>query len=266
MSQGKPKRTFINRLVDLTPLELHIPGYQYCGPGTKLNKRLARGDPGINELDRACKEHDIAYSEHADKVGRRVADKKLVHSAWKRVLSSDSRFGEKLAALGVATIMGAKMKFGGRLRSSARLKKKRMMRNKKKKLCFRKLVQNVKKTIKGNKNVSNSTIMAAVKTAKNLRRNQNISIPRVIPIPKTGGVLPLIPIFAGLSALGALSGGVTNIIKSIYDIRNAKQDLAEKIRHNKQMEGVAIGTKGSGVFLKPYKRGLGLYLKPYSKN
>lgn len=33
--------TVINKL----PIELHLPGYQYCGPGTKLEKRLTRGDP-----------------------------------------------------------------------------------------------------------------------------------------------------------------------------------------------------------------------------
>jgi len=39
--------------------ELHIPGYSYCGPFTKLNERLARGDEPINKLDAGCKEHDI---------------------------------------------------------------------------------------------------------------------------------------------------------------------------------------------------------------
>ena len=33
--------------------------YQYLGPGTFLKKRLARGDPGINPLDRITKQHDI---------------------------------------------------------------------------------------------------------------------------------------------------------------------------------------------------------------
>lgn len=54
---------FVNNLINKLPIELHLPGYQYCGPGTNLKKRLARGDPGINELDKACKEHDIAYSQ-----------------------------------------------------------------------------------------------------------------------------------------------------------------------------------------------------------
>ncbi|WP_227553302.1 hypothetical protein, partial [Acinetobacter baumannii] len=41
---------------------MHIPGYQFCGPATRLNKRLARGDAGVNKLDGwACKEHDITY-------------------------------------------------------------------------------------------------------------------------------------------------------------------------------------------------------------
>ena len=33
------------------------------GPGTKLEKRLKRGDPGINRLDRIAKRHDIDYRD-----------------------------------------------------------------------------------------------------------------------------------------------------------------------------------------------------------
>lgn len=45
----------VDSAINSLPFEMHIPGYQYCGPGTKLKKRLARGDPGINPLDKACK-------------------------------------------------------------------------------------------------------------------------------------------------------------------------------------------------------------------
>ncbi|KAF0701491.1 Uncharacterized protein FWK35_00030208 [Aphis craccivora] len=38
-------------------------------------------------------------------------------------------------------------------------------------------------------------------------------VPRKVNIPIKGGVLPLTPIFAGLSALGALTGGVANVVK-----------------------------------------------------
>jgi len=44
--------------------EAHIPGYNFCGPGTKLQKRLERGDQEINPLDEACKVYDIAYSQN----------------------------------------------------------------------------------------------------------------------------------------------------------------------------------------------------------
>ena len=33
------------------------------GPGTHLAKRLKRGDPGINRLDKIAKQHDIDYSK-----------------------------------------------------------------------------------------------------------------------------------------------------------------------------------------------------------
>ena len=46
-----------------TGKEFHWPGYQYMGPGTHLAKRLKRGDPGINRLDKIAKQHDIDYSQ-----------------------------------------------------------------------------------------------------------------------------------------------------------------------------------------------------------
>ena len=36
----------IQKLLSKTGIEYHVPGYQYLGTGTKLKKRLARGDPG----------------------------------------------------------------------------------------------------------------------------------------------------------------------------------------------------------------------------
>lgn len=254
----KKKKTgmgLLDKLINKTPVELHVPGYQYCGPGTKLEKRLARGDLGINGLDRACKEHDIAYSKYKSGDGRYEADKKLSREAWNRVISRDASVAERATALGVAAAMKTKIKLskiGGRLK---KMKKK----------CFKKLMGVINKAIK-KKKLTKESIMAAVRSAKNFNKVNNIKHPRVIAIPKTGGVLPLIPIFAGLSALGAITGGVTNIVKSINDAQRAKEEFAEHKRYNRSMESIAIGKTGSGLYLKPYKSGLGLYLKPYSKN
>ena len=40
----------IQKWLGKTGLEFHWPGYQYMGPGTHLQKRLKRGDPGIRDL------------------------------------------------------------------------------------------------------------------------------------------------------------------------------------------------------------------------
>ena len=48
--------------------------------------------------------------------------------------------------------------------------------------------------------------------------------------------LPLIPIFAGLSALGALSGGAVGIAKAMNSAKAARQQLDEAQRHNKTMQ------------------------------
>ena len=105
--------SIINKAVDLLPFEAHLPGYNYCGPGTKLAKRLARGDKGINGLDEACKLHDVAYSKYKDNENRRRADKELAERAWRRFKSSDASVGEKAAAWAVTTAMKTKAKFGG---------------------------------------------------------------------------------------------------------------------------------------------------------
>lgn len=103
----------LNTVINKLPIELHLPGYQYCGPGTKLKERLARGDPGVNELDRACKEHDIAYSTSRENMtARHAADKQLSEKAWRRVLAKDSSLKEKVAAWGVTNIMKVKKKIG----------------------------------------------------------------------------------------------------------------------------------------------------------
>lgn len=109
-----PIGNIVNRAIDSLPIELHIPGgYQYCGPGTKLRERLARGDKGINKLDQACKDHDISYSKYSDSINRSVADRVLAEKAWQRVQSSDASLGEKAAALTVFSAMKAKKTIGG---------------------------------------------------------------------------------------------------------------------------------------------------------
>jgi len=41
--------------------------------------------------------------------------------------------------------------------------------------------------------------------ARKVFKSKKTKVPRIITMPKKGGVLPLVPIFASLSALGELS-------------------------------------------------------------
>lgn len=106
--EQKRKLGFVDRFLEMLP-EIHIIGYNYCGINTNLDRRLACDDQGVNELDCACKEHDIAYTESNNLEWRCMADKKLVLKAFKRIYSKDSRFGERIAALIVSCLISIKM-------------------------------------------------------------------------------------------------------------------------------------------------------------
>ena len=77
-SQRGSKLFDVQKLLTKTGMEFHWPGYQYMGPGTHLEKRLARGDPGINRLDRIAKAHDIDYGKAKDLKDKWAADRKMI--------------------------------------------------------------------------------------------------------------------------------------------------------------------------------------------
>lgn len=316
----KVGKSLLDSVINTIPFELHIPSvililtivfvyifyiflnsffvmmkikYQYCGPGTNLEKRLERGDPGINELDKACKQHDIAYSECKSGPKRRAADEVLGNTAWKRFKSADATVGEKLTALTVAGIMKTKAKLGFGVGEEEKKIRKSYKKPKMKKLSKSDVKKNSKltskaalfNTIKDVKNILSvgkptsikeasklavlgaSTYVLKHKIPKKILNNYDDTV-RVIPVPKIGGLLPLVPIFAGLSALGALMGGATSVANAYNVTVNAKKNLDESNEHNRKMEAIALGKNrmGEGLYLKPYKKGLGVYLTPYSKS
>lgn len=52
----------------------------YCGPGTQLEMRLARGDKPVSNLDAICRTHDIAYSRARTPQDTRNADLAMLAS------------------------------------------------------------------------------------------------------------------------------------------------------------------------------------------
>ena len=89
--------------------ELHLSGYKYCGPFTKLDKRLTRDDKAVNKLDAACKEHNIFYRDQKDTKEKHIADNELANAANKRMRASDSSIREKVDAALVKAAMKSKI-------------------------------------------------------------------------------------------------------------------------------------------------------------
>lgn len=249
--------------------------------GTKLDKRLARGDKGVNGLDELCKEHDIAYAKHKDPAERYKADKKLSSGAIKRVFSKDATWGERGTSLLVTAAMKAKTglsKFGMGVCSSKKKKSSKVKKTKKAKktknvkksqklkktISFNALVQDAKRGIeKTNANTVGTAIKAALRSAKKHAKGKRVKVPRIIKVPSiTGGILPVLPILAGLGAIGSLVGTATNIYKTAKDVKDSTARLEEYKRHN-----LAIEKKiGSGLYLGINKKGKGLYLRPYRRS
>lgn len=236
----------INSAINNLPFELHLPGYNYCGPGTRLQARLRRGDKGINELDNACMNHDIAYAKYSNLQDRHKADLDLLNMSKQRLRSKNAGIGEKAASWLVGKVMKTKLKHGAGITN------------------FKPGISKIRKHLKKHKGKNEKAIIkkACFAAKKVFGKSSKVRLPRVIPIPKTGGILPLIPIFAGLSALGALAGGAAGIAKTVNDYKTSRKSLEETQRHNKMMESIALG---NGMYIKPYKKGSGLFL-PSSKN
>lgn len=253
----------VNSLINKLPFELHLPSYQWCGPGTRVKERLARGDTGINPLDSACKEHDLAYSKNKSLQDRHKADAILENQAWDRVKAKNSSFGEKSAAWLITNTMKVKRKLGMGMKKKAKktLSFNTILRPTAKSLT--ELLKNKNDLLNGKngkllRKSSLHALRAARVAIKKAGGKRKIRIPRSIPFDdkKLGGILPLLPILSALGALGALAGGASTVAKNVIDITNAKNKLTGDKKKTEE-----IGVKGSGLYLKKTQRGFGLYLK-----
>jgi len=85
ISVSTSSKGFLNKAINSLPFEMHLPGHNFNGPGTKLNKRLnadltpkAWSKP-INRVDQAAYHHDICYVKNKDtKTRNEVCDKEML--------------------------------------------------------------------------------------------------------------------------------------------------------------------------------------------
>ncbi len=92
--------------------EIHLPGHNYTGPGTKLKERLLKGDVPVKELDKAAQFHDMTYAIFKDKKDRHVFDKKLQDEAFDIVKDGKHSLKDRAEAGLVGSLMFGKRKLG----------------------------------------------------------------------------------------------------------------------------------------------------------
>lgn len=218
----------VNSLINSLPFEVHVPGYNFLGPGTKLQERINQA--GINPLDDAAKEHDIAYSKYKNISDRNIADQVLANKAWDRVSAADADFlSEKVPAWFTTTFMNIKRKLGAGKMSRGRKRVGGGRKNKGIKLST--VLSKARAALNPSATLT-SNISQSLAAVNNLRKSNKGPIlvnKRIIPLPKQGGFLPLIaPIIAALGAIGSGAFGVKQVADAVTSVNNARKSIAGK--------------------------------------
>lgn len=114
--KGPSKGGSLNTLINKLPVEMHLPGHNFTGPGTKLNKRInPDGTPKswskpINRVDEAAYRHDLCYATNSDTATRNKVCDKAMLSDLKGIVNPSLR--ERMDRSIVSKIIGTKAKFG----------------------------------------------------------------------------------------------------------------------------------------------------------
>ena len=131
---GKTKMQFVkateggsllNKIINNLPVEMHLPGYNFAWPGTKLNKRLnsdmtpKEWSKPINHVDKAAYHHDLCYLKNNDTATRNsVCDKNMLKEL-EGIYNPSLR--ERMDRGLVSTLIGTKKRFGWGLEKKLQL-------------------------------------------------------------------------------------------------------------------------------------------------
>ena len=127
---GKAKGgSILNKMINNLPVEMHLLGHNFTGPGTKLNKRLnadltpKEWSKPINRIDKAAYHHDICYLKNNDTATRNnVCDKNMLQE-MKNIYNPTLR--ERMERGLVSTLIGTKKRFGWGISDSQKKKSSR---------------------------------------------------------------------------------------------------------------------------------------------
>ncbi len=115
--------SILNRAIDNMPFEMHLidnnlSRYNFCGPGSQLNKRISYNSDGTlkiitppkNKLDESCMYHDLSYEKYKDIQHRNIADEKLKKAAEEFLKNKNLTILDKINGQLVNGIMNYKIK------------------------------------------------------------------------------------------------------------------------------------------------------------
>ena len=117
---GRRTRTKTRRAKYVPPYdrrERHLPGYNFCGPGTNVHRRLRNGVKPVNKLDAAALQHDLAveprgpYTAAGHGPSLRRADRQLMQDAQRLLFTKGE---DRWACTAVVTAMEALLATGAR--------------------------------------------------------------------------------------------------------------------------------------------------------
>ena len=108
--------SLLNKVINNLPVEMHLPGHNFTGPGTKLKKRLnpdltpKKWSKPINHVDKAAYHHDVCYLKNDDTATRNAVCDKNMLKELESIYNPTLR--ERLDKSIVGKLIGTKVKFG----------------------------------------------------------------------------------------------------------------------------------------------------------
>ena len=108
--------SILNKVINNLPVEMHLLGHNFTGPGTKLNKRLnpdltpKKWSKPINRVDKAAYHHDICYLKNDDTATRNAVCDKNMLEELDGIYNPTIR--ERMERGFVSSLIGTKKRFG----------------------------------------------------------------------------------------------------------------------------------------------------------
>ena len=108
--------SLLNKFINNLPIEMHLPGHNFTGPGTKLNKRLnpdltpKKWSKPVNRVDKAAYHHDVCYLKNNDTATRNAVCDKNMLKELEGIYNPTTR--EKMERGLVSSLIGTKARFG----------------------------------------------------------------------------------------------------------------------------------------------------------